>query len=118
MPRVRHLTVEEVVDMSMNDIDSVDDEVDVVTFVADGSDKADGNDDEIGAVKITDVPGEAEVHYQEPFIEGNAPPPSKKRRTRHMAPVWRNDPPGYTGWQVPSNAPEEALPGSWMGARL
>ena len=59
-------------------------------------------------MKIADVPGEVEFHYEETIIEDNAPPPPKKRRTDQMAPVWYNAPQEYAGWQVPSIPPEEA----------
>ena len=107
MPRVRYLTVEEAVEMVMNDLDSVDGDVDVVTIPADDSDEDEGNDGGIGVAEVADVPGEVEVHFQTSDTEDGAPPPppAKKRRNDYSAPVWRNEAPDYTGWQMPSNSP-------------
>ena len=108
MPRVRYLTVEEAVEMVMNDLDSVDGDVDVVTLPAEDSDEDEGNDDGIGVAEVTDVPGEVEVHFRTPVTEDDAPPPAKTRRTDYNAPVWRNTAPEYTSWQDQSKSPEEA----------
>ena len=90
MPRVRYLTVEEAVEMEMNDIDSVDGDIDVVNIPPDDSDEDEGNDECVGVAEVADVPGEVEVHFQTPPTEDDTPPPppsGKKRRTEHGAPT-------------------------------
>ena len=94
--------------MVMNDLDYVDGDIDAVNIPADGNDEDEGNDECTGVAEVADVPGEVEVHFQTPPTEHDTAPPRKKRRTEHAAPTWRNQQPRYTGWQAPSNGPEEA----------
>lgn len=57
MPREKFLTVEEAVEMVMNDMDSDSSDVEVVNIPPEGSDEDEGNDEETGVAGVSDVPG-------------------------------------------------------------
>lgn len=108
MPREKFLTVEEAVEMVMNDMDSDDSNVEVVNIPPEGSDEDEGNDEETGVAGVSDVPGSVEVHFER-SKKGNTAQtaPTKKRRMDKSAPVWRNTEPQYTGWQKSTETPAE-----------
>ena len=58
MPRVRYLTVKEAADMIMNDLNSLDGDLDVVNIPPDDSDEDEGNDGNLGTAQVVDIPGE------------------------------------------------------------
>ena len=108
MPREKFLTVEEAVEMVMNDMDSDDSDVEVVNIPPEGSDEDEGNDEETGVAGVSDVPGSVEVHFERSKKDNTAQTaPTKKRRMDKSAPVWRNAEPQYTGWQKPTETPTE-----------
>ena len=88
MPREKFLTVEEAVEMVMNDMDSDDSNVEVVNIPPEGSDEDVGNDEETGVAGVSDVPGSVEVHFER-SKKGNTAQtaPTKKRRMDKSAPA-------------------------------
>ena len=108
MPRERFLTVEEALEMVMNDMDSDDSDVEVVNIPPEGSDEDEGNDEGTGVVDVNDVPDSVDVHFQRAAKDNTAQTAAtKKRRVDRSAPVWRNTEPQYTGWQEPTKTPIE-----------
>ena len=83
----------------VNNLNSVNGDIDVVNIQLDNSDEDESNDKCTYVAEVADMSGEVEVHFQTPATDDMLPPLGKYTARSTVVPTWHNQQPQYTDWQ-------------------